>query len=444
MKPAPFAYAKARSLDHAIELLGSSEEPRLLAGGQSLMATLNMRLSAPRLLIDLNGVAGLGGIAREGWHGRDRRAHPPRRGRALGRHRPACAADRAGAAAYRPSRDPQPRHHRRLDRLRRSGGRAAGLPARAWRRSRDRRSEGQAHGQGRRLLQGSVRDRARPAGRADRDPRSGRDGAHPRPASLNSRAGTATTPWSGWRRARAADGKGLERRAARLFRRRRDAAARQESRGGARRRLARRCGQRARSDLDPPDDVQATGAVKKHLAGVLLRRVAKQLAEPRVMTGHRCDITLTVNGETVMRRVEARTEPGRFPARGPLPHRQPCRLRAWRVRRLHRAGRRRDRARLPDAGGAMRRRQRRDHRRNFRRRRDRRPAGGIRAAQRAAMRLLHARHAADRAGAAAATAACRAARRSANRFPAITAAAPAIRPSSMPSRRSRRRAEARP
>ena len=34
-------------------------------------------------------------------------------------------------------------------------------------------------------------------------------------------------------------------------------------------------------DLDPPDDVQETGAVKKHLAGVLLRRVAKQLMEAR-------------------------------------------------------------------------------------------------------------------------------------------------------------------
>jgi carbon-monoxide dehydrogenase medium subunit len=32
-------------------------------------------------------------------------------------------------------------------------------------------------------------------------------------------------------------------------------------------------------DLAPQDDVQATGAVKKHLAGVLLRRVAKQLME---------------------------------------------------------------------------------------------------------------------------------------------------------------------
>ena len=34
-------------------------------------------------------------------------------------------------------------------------------------------------------------------------------------------------------------------------------------------------------DLDPHDDVQATAAVKKHLAGVILRRVAKQLLEAR-------------------------------------------------------------------------------------------------------------------------------------------------------------------
>ena len=36
------------------------------------------------------------------------------------------------------------------------------------------------------------------------------------------------------------------------------------------------------TDLDPHDDVQATGATKKHLAGVLLRRVAKQLMLIRV------------------------------------------------------------------------------------------------------------------------------------------------------------------
>ena len=84
MKPAPFAYARAKSVEHAIELLARPDgEARLLAGGQSLIATLNMRLSAPKLLIDLNGIGGLSGIAVEERHGRDRRADPPCRGRAL-------------------------------------------------------------------------------------------------------------------------------------------------------------------------------------------------------------------------------------------------------------------------------------------------------------------------------------------------------------------------
>ncbi len=63
MKPAPFAYRKARALDEAVALLGEHKEARLLAGGQSLIATLNMRLSAPSLLIDINGITGLDGIA---------------------------------------------------------------------------------------------------------------------------------------------------------------------------------------------------------------------------------------------------------------------------------------------------------------------------------------------------------------------------------------------
>lgn len=59
MKPAPFAYERARSLDHAIELISGQEDARLLAGGQSLIATLNMRLSRPQLIVDLNRVPGL-------------------------------------------------------------------------------------------------------------------------------------------------------------------------------------------------------------------------------------------------------------------------------------------------------------------------------------------------------------------------------------------------
>jgi carbon-monoxide dehydrogenase medium subunit len=42
------------------------DDARLLAGGQSLIATLNMRLSAPELLIDINGIKGLDGIAKKG------------------------------------------------------------------------------------------------------------------------------------------------------------------------------------------------------------------------------------------------------------------------------------------------------------------------------------------------------------------------------------------
>jgi carbon-monoxide dehydrogenase medium subunit len=59
VKPAPFAYHKARSLEEAVALLGEHKDARLLAGGQSLIATLNMRLSAPSLLIDINGIGGL-------------------------------------------------------------------------------------------------------------------------------------------------------------------------------------------------------------------------------------------------------------------------------------------------------------------------------------------------------------------------------------------------
>ena len=62
LKPARFGYAKARSVAQAIDLLGSGDA-RVLAGGQSLIATLNMRLSQPALLVDINGIGGLDRIA---------------------------------------------------------------------------------------------------------------------------------------------------------------------------------------------------------------------------------------------------------------------------------------------------------------------------------------------------------------------------------------------
>ena len=63
MKPAPFSYVRAASVDDALGLLAEhGDGARILAGGQSLMATLNMRLSAPELLIDINHVDGISAI----------------------------------------------------------------------------------------------------------------------------------------------------------------------------------------------------------------------------------------------------------------------------------------------------------------------------------------------------------------------------------------------
>ena len=69
MKPAPFAYVRAETLYDAIRVLDErGDGARVLAGGQSLMATLNMRLSAPEVLVDIGRVPGLAGIEDAGDH----------------------------------------------------------------------------------------------------------------------------------------------------------------------------------------------------------------------------------------------------------------------------------------------------------------------------------------------------------------------------------------
>jgi len=68
VKPAPFAYAKARSLDHTVALLDGAPDARVLAGGQSLVPALNMRLSTPSLLVDINGLRELCEISRRDGH----------------------------------------------------------------------------------------------------------------------------------------------------------------------------------------------------------------------------------------------------------------------------------------------------------------------------------------------------------------------------------------
>jgi CO/xanthine dehydrogenase FAD-binding subunit len=57
MKPAPFEYAAPETLDDALALIG--EDSRPLAGGQSLVPMLNLRLARPARIVDLERVAGL-------------------------------------------------------------------------------------------------------------------------------------------------------------------------------------------------------------------------------------------------------------------------------------------------------------------------------------------------------------------------------------------------
>jgi len=63
MKPAAFSYHRPRTLDEALALLAEhGDAAKLIAGGQSLVPVMNMRLAAPAELIDLNDLPGLAGI----------------------------------------------------------------------------------------------------------------------------------------------------------------------------------------------------------------------------------------------------------------------------------------------------------------------------------------------------------------------------------------------
>ena len=277
MKPAPFAYAKARSLAHAIELL-AGEEARLIAGGQSLIATLNMRLSRPALLIDLNGLNGLDGIALTNGHveiGALVRHAQAERSPVIARHAPlvGLALPHIGHPAIRNRgtvggsiafADP-----------------AAELPACL-------------------LALGGEVDIAGPQGRrtvkADdffKDlfetaltPRDVLTAIRIPAARADTRVGFAELArrhgdyaMVGLAACARANGKRLDDVCLAFF----GVGATPVRARHAERALAGGDMDAAvgalRADLAPPDDVQASGAVKTHLAGVLLRRVARQLAD---------------------------------------------------------------------------------------------------------------------------------------------------------------------
>jgi aerobic carbon-monoxide dehydrogenase medium subunit len=280
VKPAPFAYAKARSLDHAVEALGAHDGARVLAGGQSLIATLNMRLDAPSLLVDINGVGGLDGVAVKDGHIEIA---------ALVRHAAALASPAVAQHAPLIAQALPHIGHPAIRNRGTVGGSiafadpAAELPACLLALGGEVEIAGAG---GRRTVAaddffkglfetalgaGDVLTAIRvPAAQPDRrygfDELARRHGDYAM-VGLAACARAEGTRLSEVRLAFFGVG------STPIRARRAEAALAADGIDAATAALA--------ADLDPPDDVQATGKAKRHLAGVLLRRVAAQLSEPR-------------------------------------------------------------------------------------------------------------------------------------------------------------------
>lgn len=67
MIPASFEYTRPSTVDEAVAALAAAgEDAKVLAGGQSLLPLLRLRLAAPTTVVDLDGVAGLRGVSEDG------------------------------------------------------------------------------------------------------------------------------------------------------------------------------------------------------------------------------------------------------------------------------------------------------------------------------------------------------------------------------------------
>jgi len=278
VKPAPFAYKKVRSLAEAVALLGEHKDARLLAGGQSLIATLNMRLSAPSLLIDINGIGGLDGIAHKGGAveiGALVRHAKAERSDAVARHAPllARALPHIGHAAIR--------NRGTLGGSIAFADPAAELPACLLALDGEVDATGP---KGKRTIKaadffkGLFETALGPQDvlTAIRIPAAGKD-TRVGFAELARRHGDYAIV--GLAASARADGKGLADVRLAFFGV--GATAMRAKKAEAALAGGNVDAAVAALDLEPQDDVQATGAVKKHLAGVLLRRVAMQLLEAR-------------------------------------------------------------------------------------------------------------------------------------------------------------------
>ena len=95
MKAAPFDYVEAGSLDEAVHLMGEAgSDGAVLAGGQTLMPLLALRVASPSVLVDINPAADMAGITEAGGAlrvaARTRQAHA-RKDPLVARHLPLMA-----------------------------------------------------------------------------------------------------------------------------------------------------------------------------------------------------------------------------------------------------------------------------------------------------------------------------------------------------------------
>jgi carbon-monoxide dehydrogenase medium subunit len=282
VKPAPFAYKKARSLAEAVALLGEHSgdalEARLLAGGQSLIATLNMRLSAPSLLIDINGISGLAGITLKDGKveiGALTRHAQAERSETIAKHAPliARAIPHIGHAAIR--------NRGTLGGSIAFADPAAELPACLLALDGEVDATGP---QGKRTIH--AQDFFKGLFETALGPQDVLTAIRVPAATKDTRVGFAELArrhgdyaMVGLAACARADGKGLADVRLAFFGV--GATAVRAKKAETALASGNIDAAVAALDLDPQDDLQATAAVKKYLAGVLLRRVAKQLMEPR-------------------------------------------------------------------------------------------------------------------------------------------------------------------
>jgi len=256
----------------------SEKDARLLAGGQSLIATLNMRLSAPRLLVDINNLRGLNSISEKNGTveiGALTRHAQAERSDIIAKHAPLIAR------AMPHIGHPAIRNRGTLGGSIAFADPAAELPACLLALDGEVEAAGP---NGRRTIKaadffkGLFETALAPQEvlTAIRVPAAGKD-TRVGFAELARRHGDYAIV--GLAASARADGKGLSDVRLAYF----GVGATPVPAKKAEAALARGDidGAVSALDLEPHDDVQATAKVKKHLAGVLLRRVASQLLETR-------------------------------------------------------------------------------------------------------------------------------------------------------------------